>query len=71
LAIPTQVRSRSIRGRCLRIDPAIQKLSWVALVGRYHHADPPHALRLLRRRSKWPSCRAAEKRDELAPHQND
>ena len=39
----------------------------VVLGGRHQHANPPHSVALLRLRSKWPRCRAAEKRDELAP----
>ena len=41
----------------------------VALGIPHQHADPPHALALLRARVERPDCRTAEKRDELAsPH---
>src|SRR5260370_27430447 len=33
----------------------------------HQHADAPHPDGLLRARAKRPGCRAAEKRDELAP----
>src|SRR5262245_16442517 len=38
----------------------------IVLTDRLEHADAPHALGLLRPRSKRPHCRAAEQRDELA-----
>src|SRR5262245_17648703 len=58
---PTQVLQRLAERRnarlCLRI----------ALGKAHQHADPPHALALLRARRDRPCCRAAEQRDERAP----
>ena len=51
-------RNAAIPGLCFR----------VALGIAHQHADPPHALGLLRARGERPrSRRAAKKRDELAP----
>src|SRR5262249_31923960 len=44
--------------------------SLISLDRAHQHADAPHALALLRTRRDRPrGCRAAEKRDELAPFQ--
>src|SRR5262249_31973803 len=42
---------------------------WI-LRDRHQNSDPSHPVRLLRARNKRPCCRAAEKRDELAPLQS-
>ena len=39
----------------------------IILVERQEHADAPHAVALLPVCRQWPSRRAAEERDELAP----
>src|SRR4029453_18103134 len=41
---------------------------WIVLLKVHQHTDPSHPLALLRARRERPrDCRAAEKRDELAP----
>src|SRR5262249_29394890 len=39
----------------------------IAFRNRHQHADTTNSLRLLRARRERPRCRAAQKRDELAP----
>src|SRR5262249_29770605 len=56
---PEPLQERRIAGLCFRL---------VRSDGG-KHADPPHALALLRARRERPRCRAAEQRDEIAaPH---
>jgi hypothetical protein len=58
---PTQVRER-LRGR--RVATLSLRIVFVV---RHEHADPPHAVTLLRSRHHRPRRRARKPRDELSP----
>jgi hypothetical protein len=58
---PTQVRKRLRKRRVAKLPLRI------VFVEPHEHADPPHAVALLRPRRERPPRRAAESRDEFAP----
>ena len=47
--------------------PQLGLTLWIICIKRHQHADPPHAVTLLRARRERPRDRTAEQRDELAP----